>query len=122
MTRINRAVIAKPQRTLHDWEIFVGLAKAFATRAERELKSTIAPAQMVGRGLRAGLYGDASGFRLSLETLLNHPHARDLGALKPNLALHLRTANQRIQAAPRPILAIWHASRSPCYRKPASWC
>jgi anaerobic selenocysteine-containing dehydrogenase len=105
VTRFNRAILAKPEGALHDWEIFVGLAKAFASKAERELKPTIPPAQIVDRGLRAGLYGDASDFKLSLETLYDHPHGLDLGALKPNLAARLRTANQRIQAAPEVILA-----------------
>jgi anaerobic selenocysteine-containing dehydrogenase len=105
VTRFNRAILAKPQGALHDWEIFVGLAKAFAAKAERELKPTIAPAQMVDRGLRAGLYGDASQFRLSLETLYDHPHGLDLGALKPNLTTRIRTANQRVQAAPEVIVA-----------------
>ena len=105
VTRFNRAILAKPEGALHDWEIFVGLARAFTTLAERELKPTTAPAQMVDRGLRAGLYGDASDFKLSLETLYEHPHGLDLGALRPNLAPRLRTANQRVQAAPEVILA-----------------
>ncbi len=105
VTRFNRAILGKPDGALHDWEIFVGLAKAFARKAERELNPTLSPAQMVDRGLRAGLYGDGSEFKLSLETLYNHPHGLDLGALKPNLASRLRTANQRVQAAPEVILA-----------------
>ncbi|MGH8418758.1 MAG: molybdopterin oxidoreductase family protein [Pseudomonas sp.] len=105
VTRFNRAILGKPDGALHDWEIFVGLANAFARKAERELKPTLSPAQMVDRGLRAGLYGDGSEFKLSLETLYNHPHGLDLGALKPNLASRLRTANQRVQAAPEVILA-----------------
>ncbi len=105
VTRFNRAMLPKPEGALHDWEIFVGLAKAFAARAGRELKPTLAPAQMVDRGLRGGLYGDASAFKLSLDTLHEYPHGVDLGALKPNLAQRLRTANQRVQAAPEIILA-----------------
>lgn len=52
-----------------------------------------------------GLYGDASEHKLSLATLFDHPHGIDLGALKPNLAPRLKTANQRVQAAPVEILA-----------------
>ena len=37
--------------------------------------------------------------------LFDHPHGVDLGALKPNLAPRLKTANQRVQAAPAAILA-----------------
>ncbi|MVV52002.1 molybdopterin oxidoreductase family protein [Pseudomonas sp. PB120] len=105
VSRFNRAILAKPEGALHDWEIFVGLAKAFAARTGKELKPTIAPAQMIDRGLRMGAYGDASEHKLSVATLFDHPHGVDLGALKSNLGPRLKTANQRIQAAPAPILA-----------------
>ena len=105
VTRFNRAILEKPAGALHDWEIFVGLARAFAARAGRELKPTMAPAQMIDRGLRGGLYGEASEYSLSLDRLLDHPHGLDLGALKPNLAPRLKTANGRVQAAPEVIMA-----------------
>jgi anaerobic selenocysteine-containing dehydrogenase len=105
VTRFNRAILEKPEGALHDWEIFVGLAKAFAAKTGRELKATMTPAQMIDYGLRSGLYGDASDWKLSLETLANHPHGLDLGALQPNLASRLKTANKRVQAAPEVILA-----------------
>ena len=105
VSRFNQAILEKPEGALHDWEIFVGLAQAFASKAGRELKPTMAPAQMIDRGLRAGLYGDSSEHQLSLATLAQHPHGVDLGALKPNLAPRLKTANGRIQAAPPIIMA-----------------
>jgi anaerobic selenocysteine-containing dehydrogenase len=105
VSRFNRAVLAKPEGALHDWEIFVGLAQAFAAKTGKELKPTIAPAQMIDRGLRAGLYGDASTYKLSVATLFDHPHGIDLGPLKANLGPRLKTANQHIQAAPAVILA-----------------
>lgn len=105
VSRFNRAILAKPEGALHDWEIFVGLAKAFAEKTGKELKPTIAPAQMIDRGLRMGLYGDCSEHKLSLATLFDHPHGVDLGALKSNLASRLKTANQHVQAAPAAILA-----------------
>jgi anaerobic selenocysteine-containing dehydrogenase len=105
VTRFNRAILEKPAGALHDWEIFVGLAQAFAKRAERDLKPTISPVQMIDRGLRAGLYGDASEHKLSVDMLRDHPHGLDLGALKPNLAPRLKTSNQRVQAAPPVIMA-----------------
>ncbi|MGE8187324.1 molybdopterin oxidoreductase family protein [Pseudomonas sp. NPDC086278] len=105
VTRFNRAILAKPEGALHDWEIFVGLAKAFAAKTGKELKPTMPPAQMIDRGLRMGLYGDASPHKLSLATLFDHPHGVDLGALKSNLAPRLKTPGQRIQAAPAVILA-----------------
>ncbi|MCQ4312913.1 molybdopterin oxidoreductase family protein [Pseudomonas stutzeri] len=100
VTRFNEAVLSKPAGSLHDWEIFVGLAQAFAARTGSDLKPTIAPEQMIDLGLRAGPYGDHSELALSLSRLRDYPHGLDLGALKPNLAVRLKTANQRIQAAP----------------------
>lgn len=105
VTRFNRAILAKPEGALHDWEIFVGLAKAFAEKTGKELKPTMPPSKMIDMGLRMGLYGDASEQKLSLATLFDHPHGIDLGALKANLASRLKTPNQRVQAAPPEILA-----------------
>ncbi|HBO5808477.1 TPA: molybdopterin oxidoreductase family protein [Pseudomonas aeruginosa] len=100
VTRFNEAVLPRPEGALHDWEIFVGLARAFAARNGLELKPTLEPQQMLDLGLRAGAYGDRSEHRLSLATLREHPHGIDLGPLRPNLAPRLKTAGQRIQAAP----------------------
>ncbi|WP_085580228.1 MULTISPECIES: molybdopterin oxidoreductase family protein [unclassified Pseudomonas] len=105
VTRFNRAILPKPPGALHDWEIFVGLAKAFAQRTGKELKPTMAPAQMIDMGLRMGRYGDGAAQKLSLATLADHPHGVDLGPLQPNLAARLKTADGTIQAAPAPILA-----------------
>ncbi|MHC6224347.1 molybdopterin-dependent oxidoreductase [Pseudomonas sp. X10] len=104
VTRFNRAILAKPEGTLHDWEIFVGLAQAFAERAQVTLKPTQAPAQMIDHGLRHGRYGDTSPWRLSLETLAQHPHGLDLGALQPNLSSRLKTPGQCVEAAPQALL------------------
>lgn len=100
VTRFNEAVLPRPEGALHDWEIFVGLARAFAARNGLELKPTLEPQQMIDLGLRAGAYGDRSEHRLSLATLREHPHGIDLGPLRPNLAPRLKTVDQRIQAAP----------------------
>ena len=105
VTRFNEAVLAKPAGALHDWEIFVGLAKTFAAKTGVELKPTMAPEQMIDMGLRFGTYGDKSEHKLSLATLREHPHGLDLGALKPNLAARLKTASQQVQAAPAVIMA-----------------
>lgn len=105
VSRFNQAILPKPEGALHDWEIFVGLAQAFAAHSGQSLKPTVAPAQMIDRGLRGGRYGDESTYRLSLATLAHHPHGIDLGALKPNLAQRLKTENRRVQAAPAAILA-----------------
>ncbi|KJH80453.1 MULTISPECIES: molybdopterin oxidoreductase family protein [Pseudomonadaceae] len=100
VTRFNEAVLAKPAGALHDWEIFVGLAKAFAARTGIELKSTMAPEQMIDLGLRAGPHGDGSTSGLSLAKLRDYPHGLDLGPLQPNLAGRLKTATRQVQVAP----------------------
>ncbi|MET1080868.1 MAG: molybdopterin oxidoreductase family protein [Pseudomonas sp.] len=100
VTRFNEAVLTKPAGSLDDWEIFIGLAKAFATRNGTELKPTLAPQQMVDMGLRLGPYGDQAERRLSLASVREFPHGIDLGPLKPNLALRLKTASGAIEAAP----------------------
>ena len=105
VTRFNRAILPKPEGALHDWEIFVGLAQAFAAKTGAALKPTMPPAQMIDYGLRAGAYGDASSYKLSLAMLADHPHGVDLGPLRPNLAERLKTANGKVQAAPAVILA-----------------
>ncbi|WP_449100641.1 molybdopterin oxidoreductase family protein [Pseudomonas veronii] len=105
VSRFNRAILPKPDGALHDWEIFVGLAKAFAAHTGVALTPTLPPAQMIDFGLRAGVYGDASSHQLSVAMLAEHPHGVDLGPLTPNLAARLKTANGRVQAAPAVILA-----------------
>lgn len=104
VTRFNRAILPKPAGALHDWEIFVGLAQAFAKRAELELKPTIPPAQMIDLALRKGRYGDESPINLSLETLDQYPHGLDLGPLGANLRGRLATASKAVEAAPQVVL------------------
>nr|WP_286947000.1 molybdopterin oxidoreductase family protein [Pseudomonas sp. UBA6718] len=105
VTRFNEPVLAKPQGALDDWEIFVGLAKAFAARQGTELKPTLPPQQMIDMGLRFGPYGDKSEHRLSLAALRDSPHGIDLGPLKPNLAARLKTESKAIEAAPALLVA-----------------
>ncbi|MHA6193421.1 molybdopterin oxidoreductase family protein [Pseudomonas wadenswilerensis] len=105
VSRFNRAILPKPQGALHDWEIFVGLAEAFAGIADKPLKPTIPPAKMIDLGLRGGRYGEGSPFDLSLKTLDQHPHGIDLGPLQPNLAARLKTGSKAIEAAPAELLA-----------------
>ncbi len=105
VTRFNRAILPKPPGALHDWEIFVGLAQAFAAQTGAALKPTMSPAQMIDFGLRAGVYGDASEYKLSVAMLADHPHGVDLGPLTANLAARLKTADGKVHAAPAVILA-----------------
>lgn len=100
VTRFNEAVLAKPAGALHDWEIFVGLATAFAARIGTDLKPTLPPEQIIDVGLRAGPYGDGSASGLSVSRLRDYPHGLDLGPLQPNLAARLKTASHHVQAAP----------------------
>ncbi|WP_263146228.1 molybdopterin oxidoreductase family protein [Pseudomonas sp. RIT-PI-AD] len=104
VTRFNEAVLPKPQGALHDWEIFVGLARAFATHNGLDGKPVATPQQMIDAGLRGGPHGDRSERRLTLERLREHPHGLDLGPLAPNLAPRLRTPQGKIQAAPELLL------------------
>ncbi|MBS7661456.1 molybdopterin oxidoreductase family protein [Pseudomonas lalucatii] len=105
VTRFNEAVLDKPAGALHDWEIFIALAEAYAAKTGVTLKPTLAPQQMIDLGLRAGPHGDASARKLSLAALRDHPHGLDLGPLQPNLGPRLKTATQRVQAAPALLLA-----------------
>lgn len=104
VTRFNQAVLPRPEGALHDWEIFVGLAQAFAAEEGIELAPTIAPEQMIDLALRAGPHGQGSELSLSLARLCEHPHGLDLGPLQPNLATRLQTADGRVQAAPATLL------------------
>ncbi|WP_409260815.1 molybdopterin-dependent oxidoreductase [Pseudomonas putida] len=104
VTRFNRAILAKPEGALHDWEIFVGLAQAFAKRAALELKPTWPPAQMIDVALRKGRYGESSAWNLSLQALDEHPHGLDLGPLRANLQMRLATASKTVEAAPQVLL------------------
>jgi anaerobic selenocysteine-containing dehydrogenase len=105
VTRFNEAILPKPEGALHDWEIFVGLARAYAGLNGVELKPSMPPEQMIDMGLRFGPHGDRSAAKLSLAALREHPHGIDLGPLQPNLASRLKTADRQVQAAPALLLA-----------------
>lgn len=105
VTRFNEPVLAKPAGALDDWEIFVGLARAFAEKNGTELKPTMPPAQMIDMGLRFGPYGDKTEHKLSLAALREAPHGIDLGPLRPNLAARLKTESAAVEAAPELLIA-----------------
>ena len=104
VTRFNQAVLPRPEGALHDWEIFVGLARAFAARTGVELAPTQAPERIIDTALRAGPYGEGSERQLDLQRLLEHPHGIDLGPLQPNLAARLKTEDGLVHAAPVELL------------------
>ncbi len=101
VTRFNEPVLERPAGALHDWEIFVGLAQAFAERNGLHLKPTRPPREMIELGLRAGPYGEW----LNLAALAEAPHGIDLGPLQPNLQGRLKTASSEVEAAPAVLLA-----------------
>ena len=105
VTRFNEAVLDKPAGALDDWEIFVGLAQAFAAKVGNELKPTKAPEQMIDMGVRFGPYGDQSPHKLSLAAIREQPHGIDLGPLQPNLGGRLKTESKAIEAAPAVLVA-----------------
>ncbi|MCJ8168879.1 molybdopterin oxidoreductase family protein [Atopomonas sediminilitoris] len=104
VTRYNAPVFAKPAGSLHDWEIFMGLAKAYAERAGHKAPTAIEPAQMVDMAIRMGAYGDKSSHKLTLKALQEQPHGIDLGPLKPCLAARLQTSNKQVETAPALLL------------------
>ncbi|GIZ11236.1 molybdopterin oxidoreductase family protein [Pseudomonas sp. NCCP-436] len=105
VTRFNSVILPKPAEALHDWEIFIGLAQAYAAHNALQLKPTLAPEQLIDTGLRAGPHGERSERGLNLDRLREYPHGLDLGPLQPNLVARLKTSSGKVQAAPTPLLA-----------------
>ena len=64
-----------------------------------ELAPRTGPERMLDFMLRAGPY------RLTLDTLLEHPHGLDLGPLAPRLPEVLRTPSGMVELAPAPLVA-----------------
>jgi anaerobic selenocysteine-containing dehydrogenase len=64
-----------------------------------ELAPRVGPERLVDFMLRTGPY------KLTLDTLLEHPHGLDLGPLEPRLPDMLRTPSGMVELAPEPLLA-----------------
>jgi anaerobic selenocysteine-containing dehydrogenase len=64
-----------------------------------ELAPRTGPERIVDFMLRAGPY------RLTLDTLLEHPHGVDLGPLEPRLPEVLRTPSGMVELAPQPLVS-----------------
>jgi anaerobic selenocysteine-containing dehydrogenase len=64
-----------------------------------ELAPRTGPERMLDLMLRVGPY------RLTLDTLLEHPHGVDLGPLQPRLPEVLRTPSGMVELAPEPLVA-----------------
>ncbi|MFN3580046.1 MAG: molybdopterin oxidoreductase family protein [Pseudomonas sp.] len=100
VTRYNEPVLPKPEGSLHDWEIFVGLGRAFARITGQESRETKPPAQMVDEAMRSGPWKD----QLTLDVLKANPHGIDLGPLQPSLLTRLQTSSGKIECAPQAML------------------
>lgn len=95
-SRFNRALFAKKEGALHDWEIFDQLGERFAAKQNKPYKALGDPSALIDMGLKFGAYGD----KLSLETLHEHPHGIDLGPLQPSMARRLCTEGAIIDCLP----------------------
>jgi anaerobic selenocysteine-containing dehydrogenase len=85
---VERAV-TDPHSPLHDRD---------ADEVLDELAPRTGPERMLDLMLRAGPY------RLTLDTLLEHPHGVDLGPLQPRLPEVLRTPSGMVELAPEPLV------------------
>ncbi|MFO0547266.1 MAG: molybdopterin-dependent oxidoreductase [Polyangiaceae bacterium] len=105
--RYAAAVVDAEPDTLHDWQVFIDLARALAAaRGDRSLaralglmRRVVRPRQLLALFVRLGPYGVRRGRDgLSLDKL--GEHGLDLGALEPRLPQALATKNKRIALAP----------------------
>ena len=111
------AVFAKPDGTLHDWQIFAELARRYearlpgarrgswSQRLTKRLMRRLRPDQQLALALRMGPR------KLRLKDVMRHPHGLDLGPLQPTLPQRLRTSDRRIRLVPHAIRA--HLDQGP---------
>lgn len=105
--RFNEAVVAKPDNTRHDWEIFNGLGKAFAELSNAPYQDLPPPRDLIDMAIQHGHYGSAGNHKLALSVAKlrdEYPHGVDLGALKPSLKTRLCTEDGLINCAPTAIM------------------
>ncbi|MQA02980.1 MAG: molybdopterin-dependent oxidoreductase [Streptosporangiales bacterium] len=106
--RFSPPVLAKPDGSMHEWEIYRELVRRYRKVAPRRrglrgdrttyLTTRMSPRRLVDLALRAGPY------RLSVKRLLRAPQGVDLGPLRPCLPGRLQTADNRIDCAPEVLL------------------
>ena len=101
VARHNPAVFPRPDGALCDWEIYNGIAAAYAKIAGVEYQPKPEPMKTVDAALRAGPYAAT----LTLEALKAAPHGVDLGPLAPSLLERLETPDGRIHCAPEAFVA-----------------
>jgi len=92
--KFSQPMFAKKPNQKHDWEILKALSNHLCDRED----DGMTPEIMLDMGLKAGPYKDQG---MSLQKLLDNPHGIDLGPLKPCLAERIKTADGKIQLAPK---------------------
>ena len=90
---------------MHDWEIFTELGNRVASKLNLKPLPSQPPHALVDMALRAGPYGDATEWQLSIEKLSEHPSGIDLGPLEPSCPERLQTPDKRIHLAIPELLA-----------------
>ncbi|MEH6590043.1 MAG: molybdopterin-dependent oxidoreductase [Halioglobus sp.] len=97
-SRHSEAIFAKPEGSLHDWEIFTALGNRVAELLGKQPQPVTAPHEIVDMGLQLGPYGASQGseHELSLAKLREHPSGLDLGPLQSMLPGRLRSKDQLI--------------------------
>ncbi len=99
--RYSEPVFARPEGSLHDWEIFTELGNRVAQRLGQEPQPATPPDQVVAMGLQFGPFKDRE---LSLQVLKQHPSGIDLGPLQPQLPERLFTREKQIRCnTPEPL-------------------
>ncbi|HKY89762.1 MAG TPA: molybdopterin-dependent oxidoreductase, partial [Nevskiaceae bacterium] len=106
------ALVKAAPGTLHDWQIYNGLARAYRAalgteplaarvkKARKLMMQKLRPDQVVDLGLRFGPYGrwKRKPEAMSLKKLRANPHGVDLGPLQPCLPERLFTSSKTIRA------------------------
>ncbi|MDG2459966.1 MAG: molybdopterin-dependent oxidoreductase [Luminiphilus sp.] len=103
--RYNPPVFDKTEGAMHDWEIFTELGNRVASKLNLKPLPSQPPHALVDMALRAGPYGDATEWQLSIEKLSEHPSGIDLGPLEPSCPERLQTPDKRIHLAIPELLA-----------------
>ena len=118
VAKFSRPVFERDRDARHDWEICLelwtrlglpglplGPSGKVAGRVVHSIFRRLGPEGLLDLALRAGPYGLRRGRNaLSMRVLREAPHGVDLGPLQPRLPVRLRTADGRIDAAPRRFL------------------
>jgi len=92
--KFSQPMFTKKPNQKHDWEILKALSNYLCDRED----DGMTPEIMLDMGLKTGPYKDQG---MSLQKLLDNPHGIDLGPLKPCLAERIKTADGKIQLAPK---------------------